>query len=514
MGKGLLVAILFLLIQVLGVAQSVENALHFDGQDDYVSINTLSDEFFNAQQFTIEFWMRADVEDQSDDYAVLFGLNSNQATATGNLMLLAMGASDPDRYGQIFLIEEGQPINIPIVGSTFIGDNECHHIAYVRSGNTGTLFVDGQFQGAHTIIYSLDQPILISLGLDWDLRVSINKYRGELDELRIWNDARTVQEIQQNRNNTFTGNEPDLFALYSFNQGLGGTNNAGINTLMDLTNNGNSGELIDFSLNGSISNWVIDPCEPFDCAGNLQGSAIIDDCGNCVEPNDPNFNACLDCAGIPFGEAIEDDCGNCLPLTHPGFNACLDCEGTPDGPAILDDCGVCRLPSDPAFNECVDCLGVPNGDAFLDDCGLCVRPIDSQVNTCVDCNGIPFGDAVFDDCGQCLSPNDPNFNSDCGVNSGLFIPNAFTPNFDGINDEFRIFGDPGSSLSIVTYRIYNRWGGLVYESANFDIWSNNFWWDGTMNGEPVQAGVYIYQILIEYGNGEQEQFAGDVTVFR
>ncbi|MEM6722738.1 MAG: LamG domain-containing protein [Bacteroidota bacterium] len=365
MGRGLLVAIWFFLHQLSGRAQTVENALHFDGQDDYVSINTLSDEFFNAQQFTIEFWMRADVEAQSDDYAVLFALNSNQATATGNLMLLAMGASNPDRYGQIFLIEEGQPINIPIVGSRFIGDNECHHIAYVRDGNTGTLYVDGQFQGTHTIIYSLDQNILISLGLDWDLRLSINKYRGELDELRIWNDVRTIQEIQQNMDSDFLGSEPDLSALYTFNQGLGSADNTSVNMLQDLTNNGNFGELIDFDLSGPTSNWIIDPCEDYDCAGNLQGDAIIDDCGNCYAPDDPNFNNCFDCAGIPFGPAEEDECGNCLPITNPAFNACLDCEGTPDGPAILDDCGVCRLPDDPAFNSCLDCLGIPFGGAFL-----------------------------------------------------------------------------------------------------------------------------------------------------
>ncbi|MEM6722737.1 MAG: gliding motility-associated C-terminal domain-containing protein [Bacteroidota bacterium] len=151
---------------------------------------------------------------------------------------------------------------------------------------------------------------------------------------------------------------------------------------------------------------------------------------------------------------------------------------------------------------------------FLDECGSCVLPDDPLINACIDCTGTPFGEAVLDDCGQCLLTSDPAFNQGCIPDGGIFIPNAFTPNFDGVNDEFRIFAAPSYGLQIVTYRIYNRWGGLAFESANFDIWSNDFWWDGTVKGEPAQSGVYVYQILVEFTNGQQELFAGDVTVVR
>jgi hypothetical protein len=80
---------------------------------------------------------------------------------------------------------------------------------------------------------------------------------------------------------------------------------------------------------------------PVDCAGGLNGTAIYDQCGECLEPTDPNFNqSCADCAGTPNGVAIFDDCGECLEPTDPNFNqSCADCAGTPNGVAIFDDCG-------------------------------------------------------------------------------------------------------------------------------------------------------------------------------
>lgn len=70
--------------------------------------------------------------------------------------------------------------------------------------------------------------------------------------------------------------------------------------------------------------------------------------------------------------------------------------------------------------------------------------------------------------------------------SYLNVPNVFTPNGDGANDEFRV-----DYKSIVEYHIwvYNRWNKLVYESTN-----PMEGWDGTINGRPAAAGAYFYVI--------------------
>jgi len=70
----------------------------------------------------------------------------------------------------------------------------------------------------------------------------------------------------------------------------------------------------------------------------------------------------------------------------------------------------------------------------------------------------------------------------------IFIPNAFTPNGDGTNERFRVYGEGFTDGFLA---IYNRWGQLVFESSN---WEEG--WDGTINGAPAESGVYVY--LFEY----------------
>jgi hypothetical protein len=97
----------------------------------------------------------------------------------------------------------------------------------------------------------------------------------------------------------------------------------------------------------------------------VNGDAFFDNCGICVG-GDTGLEPCEDdCFGVPGGDGIVDDCGVCREPNDPDFNStCLDCAGVPNGDSILDECGVCRLPDDPDFNStCLDCEGVPNGPA-------------------------------------------------------------------------------------------------------------------------------------------------------
>ncbi len=75
----------------------------------------------------------------------------------------------------------------------------------------------------------------------------------------------------------------------------------------------------------------------------------------------------------------------------------------------------------------------------------------------------------------------------------LFLPNAFTPNADGLNDEFTIINPP-ANLESFKMNIYNRWGQLLFE--NKDITAG---WDGMYKGGDAPAGVYVYKI--EYSIG-------------
>lgn len=68
----------------------------------------------------------------------------------------------------------------------------------------------------------------------------------------------------------------------------------------------------------------------------------------------------------------------------------------------------------------------------------------------------------------------------------IYIPNAFTPNGDGLNDTF---GGMGEGLTEYNLQIFNRWGNLIFESNDM---KNQ--WDGNYNNEPAPIGVYVYKI--------------------
>jgi gliding motility-associated-like protein len=95
----------------------------------------------------------------------------------------------------------------------------------------------------------------------------------------------------------------------------------------------------------------------------------------------------------------------------------------------------------------------------------------------------------------------------------VFIPNAFSPNFDGVNDRLGLFtADCFTRLS--SWRIFDRWGALVYEVNDQAMSSEYYGWDGQIKGQPASEGVYGYQIVLELENGVQKQFRGELLLMR
>ncbi len=90
---------------------------------------------------------------------------------------------------------------------------------------------------------------------------------------------------------------------------------------------------------------------------------------------------------------------------------------------------------------------------------------------------------------------------------GLFIPNAFTPNGDGVNDLWLIQADGTEQVEI---SIYDRWGSLLYLSQN----PNEGWNGKDQNGNPLSEGVYIYVVKVKFLNGKEVTRAGSVTLIR
>ncbi len=91
----------------------------------------------------------------------------------------------------------------------------------------------------------------------------------------------------------------------------------------------------------------------------------------------------------------------------------------------------------------------------------------------------------------------------------VYVPTAFSPNGDGINDAFVIYGGPEVEL-IYDLQVYDRWGSLLYRQD-----TGSPLWDGRAgDGQWVAPGVYLYVFSVRYLNGRTEVFSGDVVVFR
>ncbi len=97
----------------------------------------------------------------------------------------------------------------------------------------------------------------------------------------------------------------------------------------------------------------------------------------------------------------------------------------------------------------------------------------------------------------------------------VYIPNTFTPNNDGFNDIFWIQTGRGVA-SINNFRIFSRWGELVYENLSPQLGITyadpENGWDGKLNGEPMNPGVFVYVVEVTFIDGRVEIYKGDVTL--
>ena len=95
--------------------------------------------------------------------------------------------------------------------------------------------------------------------------------------------------------------------------------------------------------------------------------------------------------------------------------------------------------------------------------------------------------------------------------SQLYVPNAFSPNRDGINDYF-LLQDDGDVGEILLLRIFDRWGGLVFEAENFQPNAPEFAWDGTYKNKPLNAGIFTFFVQVLFRDGSEEVMVGDISL--
>jgi gliding motility-associated-like protein len=90
----------------------------------------------------------------------------------------------------------------------------------------------------------------------------------------------------------------------------------------------------------------------------------------------------------------------------------------------------------------------------------------------------------------------------------IYFPTSFTPNNDGINDVFRILD--ATNLNDYTLTIYNRWGQKIFETTDYTKG-----WDGSVNGQLGETGVYVWFCKFKKSNSAQNiEMKGTVLLIR
>lgn len=99
----------------------------------------------------------------------------------------------------------------------------------------------------------------------------------------------------------------------------------------------------------------------------------------------------------------------------------------------------------------------------------------------------------------------------------VLVPTGFSPNGDGnLNDLLLVHGREGTIIK--TFRVYDRWGELVFESNDFPINSSNITtdggWDGRFEGKEMNPGVFVWYMEAEFEDGAKEVFKGQTTLIK
>lgn len=96
------------------------------------------------------------------------------------------------------------------------------------------------------------------------------------------------------------------------------------------------------------------------------------------------------------------------------------------------------------------------------------------------------------------------------VGSDVYIPNVLQPG-SALNDVFTVFAGPAVER-IGVLQVFDRWGAKVFEAVDIAPNDPGAGWDGRIRGMPATPGVYVYQAVVRYLDGQERVWSGDVTV--
>ena len=217
-----------------GAFAGSRHALDFDGSNDYVSFDTNNSPTYNNASFSMEAWIKTSSTGQEDEIIGLGGWSNNVLEFRLNEGKLQLGTDVS--YWEV------------VTSQSNINTGIWTHVAYVKNGSNVSIYVNGNLDAQGSINQTPNVSVMTIGNLFQNGNMHSNRYEflGAIDEVRVWNSARTGNQIRENMMKTLVGNETDLLAYYRFDQ-MGGT------TLYDQTANAKNGTLTNMD---ASSDWI------------------------------------------------------------------------------------------------------------------------------------------------------------------------------------------------------------------------------------------------------------------
>ena len=224
-----------------------QNGLNFDGINDY--IQTTYNGISGNSPRTMEAWIKTS--------ANCLPISSG---GTGQKVIVDYGSFlTGQRFTMNLLWSNSIRLEVGgsgISGTLAVNDGLWHHLAVVHNPsvtNNILLYIDGVLNASGSLTVNTGTTNNVRIGRRID---GPGWFSGDIDEVRIWDVAKTQAEIAANMNNEVCGITSDLVAYYRLNEGVAGGANSAVTTAVEDAAGAN-GTLNGFSLTGATSNWVI-----------------------------------------------------------------------------------------------------------------------------------------------------------------------------------------------------------------------------------------------------------------
>lgn len=227
-------------------------SLNFNGSTDKVNLSlALNSAIDPINTFTVESWVypTAMDNDLGNNVGMIIG-NYNTLFVDMQFMLRKEGTAYQ------FWVNDSGTTNFKAVSATnAVVLNQWQHVAGVWNGSDLKIYINGVLANTTTGVTGASFKSQLNNPIQLGKNLSNEKFVGNIDEVRLWTRALTVDEIMNNMNCELGNTQTGLLAYYKFNQGIGNGNNSNSTSLIDSSGNNYGGNLIGFTLDGAISNW-------------------------------------------------------------------------------------------------------------------------------------------------------------------------------------------------------------------------------------------------------------------